>query len=137
MYKIVRIFLLFFQPWENTGNLNQKRAFASSITYEIEFNNTILYFLGGYQKGAGFLNSVERYDKNAETFELVTSMEMPEKKSHFCTLLVKVGLLSTLVEPSLKVMTFTNATSIFLTFFFTYINKVFKTLIEMSSVRKT
>ena len=40
--------------------------------------------MGGYQKGAGFLNSVERYDKNAETFELVTSMEMPEKKSHFC-----------------------------------------------------
>ena len=56
----------------------------------IEFNNTILYILGGYQNVSGFLNSVEKYDKNAETFAMMSTMAMPERKSHFCTLLVEV-----------------------------------------------
>ena len=47
-------------PWQDSGTLNQARAFASSITFEIEFNNTILYILGGYHNDSGkwFLNSL-------------------------------------------------------------------------------
>ena len=50
-----------------------------------------MYVLGGYQINTGFLDTVEQYDKNTETFEKMDSMTMPERKSHFCTLLVEVS----------------------------------------------
>ena len=77
-------------PWQSAGSLSQARAFASSVTIEVEFNNTIFYVLGGYEMLAGFLDSVEVYDKNAETFSVKQEMQMPQGKSHFCTLFVEV-----------------------------------------------
>jgi hypothetical protein len=60
------------------------------VTIEIEFNNTVFYILGGYEMVVGFLDTVEQYDKNTETFTPMAAMKMPEEKSHFCTLLVEV-----------------------------------------------
>ena len=78
------------RPWQTIASLNKARAFASAVTYEIEFNNTVMYVLGGYSKDTGFLNSVEKYDKNTDTFTEMT-WSMPESKSHFCTLYVEVS----------------------------------------------
>ena len=55
-----------------------------------------MYVLGGYQINTGFLDTVEQYDKNTETFEKMDSMTMPERKSHFCTLLVEVSIYKSL-----------------------------------------
>lgn len=73
------------------GNLNTARGFASVVSVEVEFNNTKMYILGGYLNGTGFLKTVEKYDKATGEFAL-TTWEMPEAKSHFCTLLVEVIL---------------------------------------------
>lgn len=81
-------------PWQTTGSLSQARAFASSVTIEVEFNNTIFYILGGYEMVVGFLDSVEVYDKNAGTFSVKPEMQMPQRKSHLCTLLVEVRIFS-------------------------------------------
>lgn len=40
--------------------------------------------MGGYNRNDGFLNTVERFDANTETWTTVATMQMPEKKSHFC-----------------------------------------------------
>ena len=84
-----KIILLILHP---IGSLNQARAFASVVTIEIEFNNTIMYILGGYHNASSFLSSVEKYDKSDGSFGVMSSMEMEESKSHFCTLLVEVRL---------------------------------------------
>ena len=88
-YLVLSVFFFYIiideiKPWENAGSLLTSRAFASSITYEIKFNDTVMYVLGGYQINTGFLDTVEQYDKNTETFEKMDSMTMPEEKSHFC-----------------------------------------------------
>ena len=80
------------KPWLTIGSLNQGRAFASVVTIEIEFNNTIMYILGGYSKESGFLNSVEKYDKSDGSFSNMDSLQLKESKSHFCTILTEVKL---------------------------------------------
>ena len=83
------------KPWESTeatAKLKSTRAFASVLTIEVEFNNTLLYLLGGYNKVNGFLDSVEQYNKVDGTFAVMDSMKLPEAKSHFCTLLVEVRI---------------------------------------------
>ena len=80
------------KPWLTIGSLNQARAFASVVTIEIEFNNTIMYILGGYSKESGFLNSVEKYDKSDGSFSNMNSLQLKESKSHFCTILTEVKL---------------------------------------------
>ena len=79
------------KPWEElTGpGLTKARAFASAVTFEVEFNNTKFYVLGGYNNADRFLDSIEVYDKNTGTFDEV-ALKLPEAKSHFCTVLVEV-----------------------------------------------
>ena len=78
------------KPWLTIGSLNQGRAFAAVVTIEIEFNNTIMYILGGYSKESGFLNLVEKYDKSDGSFSNMDSLQLKESKSHFCTILTEV-----------------------------------------------
>ena len=72
--------------------LNKARAFASAVNFEVEFNNTKFYVLGGYNNADRFLDSIEVYDKNSGTFEEVT-LKLPLAKSHFCTVFVEVSKL--------------------------------------------
>ena len=96
------------KPWNTIGNLNQARAFASVVTIEIEFNNTIMYILGGYSNDMNFLNSVEKYDKSDSTFTMMNDLELQESKSHFCTLLVEVFIylffFSSVSHPSWRIV---------------------------------
>ena len=80
------------KPWQDLTDpgLNKARAFASAVNFEVEFNNTKFYVLGGYNNADRFLDSIEVYDKNSGTFEEVT-LKLPEAKSHFCTVFVEVS----------------------------------------------
>lgn len=76
-------------PWSNAGTLQQARAFASGVEAMKDPNTTVFYILGGYDVNSGFLDSVEKYDQDAGTFSTVAAMQMPEEKSHFCTVYVE------------------------------------------------
>lgn len=76
-------------PWQDTGNLNTARAFASIVTIPKK-NDSTVYILGGYQNAGGFLDSIEKYDKWNGEFELLSDWKLAEAKSHFCTLLAEV-----------------------------------------------
>ena len=50
----------------------------------------MMFVLGGYQRDQGFLDSVEQY-KNG-SWQIRDDMTMSVKKSHFCSVYVKVFL---------------------------------------------
>ena len=82
------------KPWQDLAEpgLKKARAFASSVSFEVEFNNTKFYVLGGYNNADRFLDSIEVYDKSTGTFEEVSDVKLTEAKSHFCTVFVEVSV---------------------------------------------
>ena len=92
------------KPWQDLAEpgLNKPRAFASSVTFEVEFNNTKFYVLGGYNNADRFLDSIEVYDKNTGTFSEVSDVKLTVAKSHFCTVYVEVRKLNYKTERLLK-----------------------------------
>ena len=66
--------------WASMGTLTVARAFAGIATVP----GDVVYILGGYNKDNGFLDSAEKLASGAAAFTPEATMNLPEKKSHFC-----------------------------------------------------
>lgn len=76
--------------WENvtTANLNQARAFATMTAVSSDTGSKV-YIMGGYDKDAGFLKSIEVFTHpslpgNPGWAAVDAAKDLKEKKSHFC-----------------------------------------------------
>ena len=69
-------------PWETTGALPNANgvAFGAMVATAPD----VAYFLGGYNKDDGFLDSVSRVVDALGTWTAEAALRMNESKSHFC-----------------------------------------------------
>ncbi len=70
-------------PWDYTAPLSTAngRAFGSMVATKKD----VAYYMGGYNKDDGFLDTIEKVASSGAWSALGAAFNMPEKKSHFCT----------------------------------------------------